>query len=382
MNRKSISLLLILVLLATTVVAGCGSSSSAPAASSSAASASSQASAPAQSSQAASQAQSSTSAEPAYKELTVYSAMPDSELPTYFNAFQEDTGIKINYVRLSAGEMMARIAAEKDNPQASIMHGGSSDTYIAAMKEGLLEPYQSPELANVPEQYKDAEGVWNPIYVGAIAFACNSEWFEEHNLEYPKSWEDLTKPEFKGQISMAHPSTSGTSYTVLATIVQLYGEEKAWDYLERLNANVRQYTKAGAAPPMEVGLGEAAIAITFSHDGLKPAMEGYPVELSFPEEGTGFEVGAVALIKNGFPEEQENAKRFIDWCVSVRGQELYIDSASNRLPVNINANYADGLVSLDQLPIIDYDAVWAGNNKARLVEEFNQKIDNASNLKQ
>ncbi len=380
MKRQSISLLMILVLLAT-LFAGCASSGK-PAPASSAAPASSQAPAPASPAEPAAQPASSAPAEPTHKELTVYSAMPDGEIPTYFNAFQEDTGIKINYVRLSAGEMMARIAAEKDNPQASIMHGGSSDTYIAAMKEGLLEPYQSSELANVPEQYKDAEGVWNPIYVGAISFACNSEWFKEHNLEYPKSWEDLTKPELKGQISMAHPSTSGTSYTVLATIIQLHGEEKAWEYLSRLNANVRQYTKAGAAPPMEVGLGEAAVAITFSHDALKPAMEGYPVELSFPEEGTGFEVGAVALIKNGFPEEQENAKLFIDWCMSVRGQELYIDSASNRLPVNINANYADGLVSLDQLPIIDYDAVWAGSNKSRLVEEFGQKIDNAANLKQ
>ncbi len=322
-------------------------------------------------------------AAPAYKELTLYTAMPDAEVPTYFQAFEADTGIKINYVRLSAGEMMARIAAEKDNPQASIMHGGSSDTYIAANKEGLLEPYQSAEVSNVPEQYRDAEGVWNPIYVGAIAFACNRDWFKENNLEYPKSWQDLIKPEFKGQVSMAHPSTSGTSYTVLATIIQLYGDsDEAWNYLKELNKNVRQYTKAGAAPPMEVGLGEAAIAITFSHDGLKPAMEGYPVELSFPSEGTGFEVGGVALIKNGFPEEQENAKIFIDWCMSVRGQELYIDSASNRLPVNVNAKITDGLMKLDQLPIIDYDAVWAGNNKKDLVAKFGEQIDSASNLKE
>lgn len=329
--------------------------------------------------------QTSTSAQtnekPAYGELTVYSAMPDVELPTYFNAFEADTGIKVNYVRLSAGEMMARVAAEKDNPQASIMHGGPSDTYIAAYQEGLLEAYQSPELANIPEQYKDPDGVWNPIYVGAISFACNKDWFEENKLEYPTSWEDLTKPEFKGQISMAHPSTSGTSYTILATIVQMYGDD-AWDYMKRLNENVRQYTKSGAAPSMEVGLGEAAIAITFAQDGLKPAMEGYPVELSFPKEGTGFEVGAVALIKNGFPEEQENAKLFIDWMMSVRGQELYIDSASNRLPVNVNAKYTDGLVSLEDLNIIDYDAEWAGTHKTELVEKFNEVVDNAANLKE
>lgn len=319
---------------------------------------------------------------PAYKELTVYSALPDTEIPTYFNAFEKDTGIKINYVRLSAGEMLARITAEKANPLASVMHGGSTDTYIAAAKEGLLEPYQSPELSNIPEQYKDSDKIWNPFYVGAISFACNKDWFAKNKLEYPKSWEDLLKPEFKEQISMAHPSTSGTSYTVLATIIQLMGEEKAWDYLTKLNANVRQYTKAGAAPPMEVGLGEAAIAITFSHDGLKPAMEGYPVELSFPSEGTGFEVGAMALIKGGNEKEQDNAKKFIDWTLSKRAQELFIDAKSNRVPLNSTAKATDGLIKIEDLKIIDYDAVWAGQNKKELVAKFNEKIDSANNLKQ
>jgi iron(III) transport system substrate-binding protein len=320
-------------------------------------------------------------AAPAYNQLTVYSAMPDGELPVYFNAFEADTGIHVNYVRLSAGEMMARIAAEKNNPQASIMHGGSSDTYVAADKEGLLTPYQSPELANVPTQYHDAGEIWNPIYVGAIAFVCNTNWFAENKIPMPASWADLTKPEFKGQVSMAHPATSGTSYTVLATIIQLFGEEKAWEYLKKLDANVRQYTKAGAAPPQEAALGEAAIAITFSHDGLKPKMEGYPVELVFPSEGTGYEVGGVALIKNGFEKEQDNARRFIDWFMSVRGQELYIDAASNRLPVNVNAKYTEGLVSLDDLPIIKYDAVWAGQNKTDFVNKFNELIENTENLK-
>ncbi|MDR1862826.1 MAG: ABC transporter substrate-binding protein [Treponema sp.] len=316
-----------------------------------------------------------------YNQLTVYSALPDQEIPTYFNAFEKDTGIHINYVRLSAGEMMARIAAEKANPQASVMHAGSSDTYVAADKEGLLEPYQSPELVNIPSQYHDAGGIWNPIYVGAIAFACNTEWFKENNKSLPTSWADLIKPEFKGQISLAHPATSGTSYTILATLIQLFGEDRGFNYLRQLDANVRQYTKAGAAPPQEAALGEAAVAITFSHDGLKPKMEGYPVELVFPSEGTGYEVGGVALIKNGFAEEQENARRFIDWFMSVRCQELFIDSGSNRLPVNTKARYTPGLVSLDKLPIIDYDAVWAGQNKAAFVKKFDEQIKDQSNLK-
>jgi iron(III) transport system substrate-binding protein len=133
---------------------------------------------------------------------------------------------------------------------------------------------------------------------------------------------------------------------------------------------------------MEVGLGEAAIAITFSHDGLKPAMEGYPIELSFPSEGTGFEVGAVALIKGGNEKEQENARLFIDWTLSKRAQELFIDSKSNRVPLNSTAKATDGLIKIEDLKIIDYDAVWAGQNKKDLVAKFNEKIDAANNLKQ
>ena len=314
-------------------------------------------------------------------ELTIYTALSEAELPYYFRAFEEDTGIRINFVRLSSGEMMARVQAERDNPLATLMYGGPSDTFIAAQRAGLLYPYQSPELVNIPVQYHDPDGYWNAFYVGAISFANNTEWFAENNLPFPESWADLLRPELRGHITMAHPSTSGTAYTVLATIMHLYDdEEDAWAYLMALNENIRHYTRAGAAPVMEVALGEAAVAITFSHDALRPAAEGYPIHVTFPSEGTGFEVGAIALIRGGFEHEQENARKFIDWSLSVRGQELFIDSQSLRMPVNVNARFTEGLVSLDELVTVDYDAVWAGENRARLVEEFMQRVDNAENL--
>ncbi|HCM26070.1 MAG: iron ABC transporter substrate-binding protein [Treponema sp. GWB1_62_6] len=315
------------------------------------------------------------------KTLVVYTALPDSELPTYFGEFQKDTGIKIQYVRLSAGEVLARIKAEKGNPQASVWYGGSYDNFVAAAKDGLLETYQSPELVNIPKDFHDASGFANPFYVGAISFACNTEWFKRKGLPYPTSWDDLLKPEFKEQISMAHPGTSGTSYTILATIVQMRGEAGAWEYFRALNQNVRQYTKSGAAPPMDVGLGEAAIGITFSHDGLKPAFEGYPVALSFPKDGTGFEIGCVALIKGGAAKELANAKRFIDWTLSKRGQELFEPSKSFRLPVNRLAKAPGGAVDMNDLKVINYNAVWAGENRKRLVEEFTKTIAAQNNLK-
>lgn len=311
------------------------------------------------------------------KELTVYTAFPEAEVIYYFNAFEKETGIKINYIRLSAGEMLTRVAAEKDNPQATLMFGGSTDNYIAAAEQGLLEPYQSPELSNTPDTYIDPDGNWNPIYVGAIAFACNKDWFAEKGYDYPTSWEDLLDPKYEGEIIMAHPATSGTAYTVLSTLVQLKGDDQVWDYLGQLNNNMSQYTKSGSAAPNAVAMGEAAIALTFSHDGLQPTAEGYPIELSFPSDGTGYEVGATAIIKGGKADEMENAKLFIDWMCSEKGQSLYAENNSFRVPTNTKATVADGLVTLDQVEVIDYDAVWAASVKSDYCNQFEEKIASA-----
>lgn len=310
-------------------------------------------------------------------ELTVYTAFPEAEVAYYFNAFEEATGIKVNSLRLSAGEMLTRVAAEKDNPQAALMFGGSTDNYIAAVDQGLLEPYQSPELENAPETYIDPTGTWNPIYVGAIAFACNKEWFAEKGYDYPTSWDDLLDPKYEGMVIMAHPATSGTAYTVLATLIQLKGEDAVWDYLKELDKNMSQYTKSGSAAPNAVALGEAAIALTFSHDGLQPTTEGYPIELSFPSDGTGYEVGAMALIKGGPADQQENAKKFIDFMCSAEGQNLYAENNSFRVPVNTQATPAEGLVTLDSVAVIDYDAVWAAENKTTFTEQFEANIAGA-----
>ena len=308
------------------------------------------------------------------KELTVYTAFPEAEVAYYFNAFEEATGIKVNALRLSAGEMLTRVAAEKDNPQAALMFGGSTDNYIAAVDQGLLEPYQSPELENTPDTYIDPTGTWNPINVGAIAFACNKDWFAEKGYDYPTSWDDLLNPKYQGQIIMAHPATSGTAYTVLATLIQLKGEDAVWDYLKELNKNMSQYTKSGSAAPNAVALKEAAIALTFSHDGLQPTTEGYPIELSFPSDGTGYEVGAMALIKGGPADQQENAKKFIDFMCSAEGQNLYAENNSFRVPTNTQATVAPGLVTLDSVAVIDYDAVWAAENKTTFTEQFEANI--------
>ena len=138
--------------------------------------------------------------------------------------FEAKYGITVNYVRMSSGEALARVQAEKDNPQFDIWWGGPIDSFVAAKGEGLLEPYDSPNYGNLtdPAKMKDVDNQWVGVYVGTLGFATNTDWLAANpDAKAPTSWDDLLKPEFKGQVMVAHPSSSGTSYTALATILQL-----------------------------------------------------------------------------------------------------------------------------------------------------------------
>ena len=178
---------------------------------------------------------------PKYDHLTVYSPLPESETLLYCSAFRKDTGITVDCIHLPAGEMTARLEQERDNPQASVLLGGSADNYIQLREAGLLEAYQSPELTDVPEAYQDEQGVWNPIYIGTLCFACNTDWFARTGTPMPTCWDDLLSPALAGQIVMATPKSSGTSYTTLATLVQMRGEDKAWEYLQKVRPERRVY---------------------------------------------------------------------------------------------------------------------------------------------
>lgn len=299
--------------------------------------------------------------------LHIYTALDVDEAKIYIEAFQQKyPHIKVEWVRLSAGELLARLRAEAANPQASLWLGGPSDTFIIAKEEGLLAPYkESLGWQYLPAKFKDPEGYWVGIYTGFIAFASNKDYLAQKGIEPPTSWFDLFRPEFCGKISVAFPYTSGTGYTRFATLVFLLGEDKALEYEKKLSECIHHYTKAGSAPVTEVGLGEVAVGVAFAHDVIaKGVAKGYPVVLSFPKEGTGYEIGAMALIK-GAPE-LDLAKVFYDWMLSAEAQSLF--KKWYRIPLNPEAELAEGLVTAEMVNLVEYDALWAAQNRDRLCE--------------
>ncbi|MDY6030076.1 MAG: ABC transporter substrate-binding protein [Acidaminococcaceae bacterium] len=311
--------------------------------------------------------------EPVEKEVTVYMGVVEQAAKVIAEEFEKDTGIKVKFVRMSGGETLSRIRAEKNNPQASVWYGGSADSYIMAKKEGLLEAYKSANAEKIKAEFKDPEGYWTGIYQGYLGFILDGRWFDEHKVAPPKSWDDLLKPEFTGQIVMGNPGSASTGYVVVSAIVQNRGEEKGLEYLAKLDKQIKQYTKAGAAPARSAALGEAAIGITYLHNGIRLMKSGDTnVRLSLPEEGTAYELGAVAIIKNA--PQKGAAKKFVDWSLSKKAQELGQKNKSYQFLTNPEANPPKEAEAFKDAKLMKYDFLWSGENRARLLEAWNKAV--------
>ncbi|MDX7991587.1 ABC transporter substrate-binding protein [Xenorhabdus littoralis] len=300
--------------------------------------------------------------------LIVYCSGTNALCETETRAFGEKYNVKTTFIRNGSGSTLAKMEAEKHNPQADVWYGGTLDPHSQAGEMDLLQPYQSPNLSQITPQFRDPAkrkgNYTSAVYMGILGFGVNTERLKEKNLPIPTCWKDLTKPEYKGEIQLADPQSSGTSYTALATFIQLWGENQAFDYLKKLNNNVSQYTKSGIAPARNTARGETAIGIGFLHDYSLEVENGAPMKLIAPCEGTGYEIGGVSIIKNA--RNVDNAKLFVDWVLSKEAQELsWKKGQSYQILTNTTAESSPITLNPSELNLINYDMDKYGTNEVR-----------------
>lgn len=306
--------------------------------------------------------------------LTVVCGAMEDLCQAWTKSFTEKTGIKTSFVRLSSGETVARLEAAKANPEFDVWHGGPVDGYGAAVEKGLIKAYDSPAAADIPEKYKDPDHNWTGVYIGVLGFCSNKVVLDELGVDVPKKWDDLLNPKLKGQISTAHPSTSGTAFTTLWTQTILQGgEDQALSWMKKLNNNVLQYSKSGTAPGQIAGRGEVGVGLVFSHDCVKYRDGGMKdLVVSFPEDGTGYEIGGVGMIANTAHEEA--AKKYIDWAISAEAQNIGQTVGSNQVLTNPAAKSNDKMAKLDEIKLIDYDFLAAAKAKSGLTARFDEEV--------
>jgi iron(III) transport system substrate-binding protein len=292
--------------------------------------------------------------------------------------FTKETGIKVNMSRASSGETFAKVKAESKNPKGDVWWGGTGDPHLQAAEEGLSVAYDSPMRPELQDwsirQSEAADNKTIGIYSGALGYGYNEEILKKNNLPVPACWKDLLKPVYKGHVQMANPNSSGTAYTTLATMVQLFGEEGGFDYMKALHKNINQYTKSGSAPIKAAARGENTIGIVFIHDAVKQAVKGFPIVSVAPCEGTGYEIGSMTIIKGS--RNLDEAKMFYDWALRADVQSRAIEVKAFQVPSNKMSEVSPLAPKLSSIKLIDYDFTKYGSSaeRRRLLKKWDDEV--------
>lgn len=312
------------------------------------------------------------------EKLTLYCSAQEDWCQLMARSFEDASGIDVNMTRKSSGETFAQVKAESANPKGDVWWGGTGDPHLQAAEEGLTEPYISPMREQLqPWAINQAESAGNRtigIYSGALGYGYNSDLLAANNLPVPACWKDLLKPEYKGHVQMANPNSSGTAYTTLATMVQLFGEDGGFEFMKGLHKNINQYTKSGSAPIKAAGRGETTIGIVFMHDAVKQAVAGFPIKVVAPCEGTGYEIGSMSIIKGA--RNMDTAKKFYDWALSADAQALALQVNAFQVPSNKNAPTSDKAPDLSTIKLINYDFKKYGSSaeRKRLLKKWDDEV--------
>jgi len=293
--------------------------------------------------------------------------------------YARTTGVKVNVSMKGSGEALAQIIAEKENPKTDIWFGGTGDPHLQAAEQGLTLEYKSPTLPQLQEwaqqQAKQSGYKTVGIYSGPLGFGYNPELLAKKKLAVPKTWADLTRPEYKGDIQVANPASSGTAYTMIATLVQLMGEDKAFEYLKSLHKNVSAYSRSGTGPIKAVARGETAVSISFVHDGPGEKMQGFPVETITPADGTGAEIGSMSIIKGA--RNLEAAKKFYEWALTPAAQEMAAAAKQFQVPSNKAAKVDKNVPDFKKIKFINYDYAKYGASaeRRRLISRWEKEVN-------
>ena len=310
--------------------------------------------------------------------LVVYCAVQEEWCRPMVAAFERKTGIKVAMTRKSSGEIYAQVKAEASNPRGDIWWGGTGDPHLQAAEEGLTVEYKSPMLKELhPWAVKQAEQSkfrTVGVYAGVLGYGYNTEILAKKKLPEPKCWSDLLSDKYKDDVQVADPNSSGTAYTLMATLVQIYGEDKAFDFMKKMHKNVNQYTKSGAAPAKAAASGETLIGITFLHDLVTMAVQGGPLKTVAPCEGTGYEVGSMSIVKGG--KNQKEAQAWYDWALTPEAQSIGAEAKSFQMPSNKAAKIPPQSPRFEQMKVIDYDFAKYGSSaeRKRLLSKWDKEV--------
>ncbi|HIJ55087.1 MAG TPA: ABC transporter substrate-binding protein [Deltaproteobacteria bacterium] len=311
--------------------------------------------------------------------VIIYTSLENEEVVDYLKLAKQDLpDLDIQAIRLSTGELGARMMAEKDNPQADCIWGWAVTNMAGFIPKGMLAPYKPKGWDKIPAEFKESEGYWTAIDLYAAALVPNTKVLEAKNLPMPSGWNDLLNPVYKDMLIMPNPASSGTGFLQIASLLVMLDPDykskpveanKAWDFLKELDKNMGQYIKSGSKPAKLTAAGEYAVGCSFAFVYSSLKKKGFPVALVLPKEGAGYELEANALLKGA--KNEAAAKKFLDWAISKRAMESY---AKFKLGVTYpGIQGPKDLPALNTIKLAPMDFPWQSENREKILETW-QKL--------
>ena len=255
-----------------------------------------------------------------------------------------DYDITIEY--MPTGNLAAKLAAEGTDTDMDIFYD------LDFSYAGLVKQYLADVSAYDQSIYVDDCKVENAHYLAATrnggAIIVNPDVLKAKGIAEPTCYEDLLKPEFKNLISMPEPKSSGTGYMFVKSLVNAWGEEKAFEYFDGLAENILQFTESGSGPVNALVQGEVAVGLGMTAQAVTAINDGANLKILFFEEGSPYSLYGYAI-----PEGKQTRKAVVDvfnffyTTLVMEDKELYypeqvfVDQVNNIENYPTSIQYAD-----------------------------------------
>ena len=297
---------------------------------------------------------------------------------TLFDKFTEETGVKVELLSMSSGEVLSKVKAEAGNPSFDLWFGGGADAFMEAKTLGLLEQVNFDAAAELADLYKDSENYWFSKGMTVVGFLVNNTLMAELNLEAPATWADLTKEEYAGEVIMSNPAVSGTNYSVVNALLQTLGEEEGWKYFEGLNNNIAYYGKRGSDPLKKVLADEFAIGISYIDDSVFNEIGEQDISVVYPTDGMPWVPEGVAVLKGS--ENVEAAKYFVEWLFSNDEYLVELAELDGKDYIKLIKPSMEGIeLSFDGSIMMKEDLALFGTQRTAILEKFEALMGDKAN---
>lgn len=306
------------------------------------------------------------------KSLVLYSTMTENDINNLLTGFNKKyPEIKVEVVNGSAGELVARIRAEKNNPQGDLMWGGLANS-DGDENSDIFEHWLSDYENEVMSDYRSNNGFYNLDHLSTPVLCINTDLEKKLGLKIT-GYSDLLSPALKGKIVFSDPNSSSAAWNNLSNIMAVFGydSKESWDYIQALMKNGLVISTSSSVCFKSVQSGEYVVGLTYE-DGASTLLKSGAknIRMVYPKEGVSASAFGCAIIKGA--SHMNAAKAMVNYLMSAEGQSVLGNVGTIRF-TNPKAKYSvTYLPPTSEIKWIKRDVNWLIKNKEMVLEKWNK----------